>query len=72
MPPAHFNGQLENYDEWLEKLQQCVGVCDNKYRTTNEAGLILSTLPPWLKGIINTQVTEASQHTRTAPTLKEL
>ena len=25
MPPAHFNWQLENYDEWLEKLQQRFG-----------------------------------------------
>ena len=22
MPPPHFNWQLENYDEWVEKLQQ--------------------------------------------------
>ena len=22
MPPPHFNGRLENYDEWVEKLQQ--------------------------------------------------
>ena len=22
MPKPHFNGQLENYDEWVEKLQQ--------------------------------------------------
>ena len=34
--------------------------------------MILSTLPPWLKGINNTRVAEATQHTRTAPTLKEL
>ena len=34
--------------------------------------MILSTLPPWLKGIINARVAEATQHTRTAPTLKEL
>ena len=34
--------------------------------------LILSTLPPWLKSIINARVAEASHHTRTAPTLKEL
>ena len=33
--------------------------------------MILSTLPPWLKGIINTRVSEATQHTRTALTLKE-
>ena len=34
--------------------------------------MILSTLPPWLKAIINAQVVEATHHTRTAPTLKEL
>ena len=34
--------------------------------------MILSTLPPWLKGIINTGIAEATQHTRTTPTLKEL
>ena len=34
--------------------------------------MILSTLPPWLKGIINARVAEATHHTRTAPTLKEL
>ena len=34
--------------------------------------MILSTLPPWLKRIINTRVAEATQHTRTALTLKEL
>ena len=28
MPPPHSNGQLENYDEWVEKLQQLLGVCD--------------------------------------------
>ena len=33
--------------------------------------MILNTLPPWLKGIINTRVAEATQHTRTAPILKE-
>ena len=32
----------------------------------------MSTLPPWLKAIINGRVAEASHHTRTAPTLKEL
>ena len=31
----------------------------------------LSTLPPWLKRIINTRVAEATQHTRTAPILKD-
>ena len=34
--------------------------------------MILSTLPPWLKAIINARVAEATHHTRTAPTLKEL
>ena len=34
--------------------------------------MVLSTLPPWLKGIINARVAEATQHTRTASTLKEL
>ena len=34
--------------------------------------MILSTLPPWLKGIINARVAEATHHTRTTPTLKEL
>ena len=32
----------------------------------------MSTLPPWLKGIINARVAEAPHHTRTATTLKEL
>ena len=34
--------------------------------------MILSTLPPWLRGIINTRVAKATQHTQTVPTLKEL
>ena len=34
--------------------------------------MILTTLPPWLKAIINARVAEANNHTRTAPTLKEL
>ena len=34
--------------------------------------MILSTLPPWLKAIINARVAEATHPTRTAPTLKEL
>ena len=71
MPPPHFNGQLENHDGWVEKLQQWFGGCDPTYRKANEARMILSTLPPWLKRIINTGVAEATQHTRTAPTLKE-
>ena len=33
--------------------------------------MTLSTLPPWLKGIINKRVAEAAQHTRAAPSLKE-
>ena len=72
MPKPHFNGQFENYDEWVEKLQQWLGRCDPAYRKANKAGMILSTLPPWLKGIINTRVTEDTQHTRTAPTLNDL
>ena len=42
------------------------------YRKANKAKMILSTLPPWLKAIINARVAEATHHTRTAPTLKEL
>ena len=72
MPKPQFNGQLECYDEWVEKLQQWLGGCDPMYRKANEAKMILSTLPPWLKAIINAQVAEATHHTRTAPTLKEL
>ena len=72
MPKPQFNGQLESYDEWVEKLQQWLGVCDPMYRKANEAKKILSTLPPWLKAIINARVAEATHHTRTAPTLKEL
>ena len=72
MPPPQFNGQLENYDEWVEKLQEWLGVCDPTYRKANEARLILSPLPPWLKAITNTRVAEATHHIRTAPTLKEL
>ena len=72
MPKPQFNGQLECYDEWVEKLQQWLGGCDLMYRKANEAKMILSTLPPWLKAIINARVAEATHHTRTAPTLKEL
>ena len=72
MPKPQFNGQLECYDEWVEKLQQWLGGCDPMYRKANEAKMILSTLPPWLKAIINARVAEATHHTRTAPTLKEL
>ena len=72
MPKPQFNGQLECYDEWVEKLQQWLGGCDPMYRKDNEAKMILSTLPPWLKAIINARVAEATHQTRTAPTLKEL
>ena len=72
MPKPQFNGQLDSYDEWVEKLQQWLGGCDPMYRKANEAKMILSTLPPWLKPIINARVAEATHHTRTAPTLKEL
>ena len=56
----------------MEKLQQWLGGCDPTYRKANEAPMILSTLPPWVEGIINTRVVEATQHTPTARTLKEL
>ena len=36
------------------------------------ARMTLSTLPPWLKKIINARVAKATEHTHTAPTLKEL
>ena len=72
MLPPRFNGQLENYDEWVERLQQWLGGCDPTYRKAKEARMILSTLPPWLKGIVNTQVAGAMQHTQTHPNLKEL
>ena len=72
MPKPQFNGQLESYDEWVENLQQWLGRCDRIYRKANEAKMPLSTLPAWLKGIINTLVAAATHHTQTAPTLKEL
>ena len=72
MPKLQFNGQLECYDEWVQKLQQLFGGCDPMYRKANEAKMILDSLLPWLKAIINAPVAEASHHTRTAPTLKEL
>ena len=31
MPKPQFNGQLEGYDEWVEKLQQWFGGCDPIY-----------------------------------------
>ena len=70
MPKPQFNGQLDSYDEWVEKLQQWLGGCGPIYRKSNEAKMILSTLPPWLKSIINARVAEATHHRRTAPTLK--
>ena len=72
IPKLQFNGQLEGYDEEVEKLQQWFGVCDPMYRKVNGAKMILTTLPPLLKAIINARVAEATHHTRTAPTLKEL
>ena len=71
MPKLQLNGQLESYNEWVEKHQQWFGGCDPIYRKADEAKLILGILPPWLKGIINARVTEATQHTRTGPMLKE-
>ena len=62
MPKPHLNGQLENCDDWVEKLQQLLGGCVPTYQKANGAHMILSTLPPWLKGIINTRVGEATQH----------
>ena len=56
----------------MEKLQQLLGGCEPMYRKANEAIMILSTLPTWLKGIMNARAAEATQHTGTAPTLKEL
>ena len=72
MPAPHFSGHQRDYDEWVEKLYQWLGGCDPAYRKANEARMVLSTLPPWLKGIINTRVAEGTQHQRTMPTLKEL
>ena len=40
MPKPQFNGQLECYDEWVEKLQQWLGGCDPMYRKANEAKMI--------------------------------
>ena len=56
----------------MEKLQQWWGRCDITFTKAKEARMILSTLPPWLKGIINTRVAKVSQQTRMAPTFKEL
>ena len=44
MLKPQFNRQLESYDEWVEKLQQWLRVCDPMYRKANEAKMILSTL----------------------------
>ena len=49
-----------------------LGGCDPTYQKANEARMTLSTLPPWLEGIINTRVAEATRHARTAPTLRDL
>ena len=72
MPIPHLNVQLGNDDDWVERLQQWMGGCDPAYRKPYEARMILSTLTPWLKGIINTRVADATQHTGTAPTLRQL
>ena len=56
MPKPQFNGELESYDECVEKLQQLLGGCDPMYQKANEAKMILSTLPPWLKEIINARL----------------
>ena len=48
-----------------------LGLCDPIYRKPNLVPMILSTLPPPLKGLINTQVAEATQRTGTAPTLND-
>ena len=45
MPKPHFDGRLENYDDWVGKLQQWFAGCDPTYRRANEAHMILSTLP---------------------------
>ena len=36
MPKLQFNGHLESYDEWVEKLEQWLEVCDPIYRKANE------------------------------------
>ena len=45
-----------------------MGECDPTYPKATKARMILSTLHPWLKEIINTRVAEPSQHTQTAAT----
>ena len=68
MPPPHFNWQLEGYDEWVEKLHQWLAGCDPSCRKTNEVRLILSTLPPCLKRIINTRIARPlNTHRRPPP-----
>ena len=47
MPKPQFNGQLECYDEWVEKLQQWLGGCDTMYRKANEAKMKQVTTLPW-------------------------
>ena len=59
---------LQSYYKWVEKLHQCLGRCDAAYSKTNEARLILRTLPPWLKRIITAMVAEGTQHQPTAST----
>ena len=71
MPKPQFDGHLESYDEWMEKLQQWLGVCDPIYRGQRGKN-DFEYLPPCLKAIINARVAEATHHTRTTPTLKEL
>ena len=63
MPPPHFNGKLENYAEWVEKLQQWSGVCDPTYTKANEARMILSILPTWLRGSSTLESPSHSRHT---------
>ena len=72
MPRPQFDGQLESYDDWVEKVQQWLGGCEPIYQKANEAKIILSTLPPSVVGIIKARVAEATHHTGTAPTLKQL
>ena len=66
---------MGNYGAMTSRWRSCIngwGGGDPTTRKANEARKILSILPPWLKGIINTRLAEATQHQRTAPTLKEL
>ena len=36
MPKPQFIGQLESYNDWVEKLQQWLGGCHPIYRKTND------------------------------------